>query len=68
MNLEIGKTYEIDHTRKGRFTIRIEKDDGEFVLGTIITGVAQVIVRDNERYEGEKIGLRKSFITVLKEI
>lgn len=44
MKIEVGKTYQVDHRRKGRFTLRVDKVDdlGQWVEGTVVEGEAQM--------------------------
>lgn len=59
MKLEVGKTYEVNHTRKGRFTLKVKHDGDEFVTGLIISGTATAMMRYNVVEEGEQITVRK---------
>jgi hypothetical protein len=62
---EIGKTYKIDHQRKGVFTIRVESQNEDTVTGIITSGFAGAMMAYNEKDIGDKISLRKSMITIL---
>jgi len=60
---EAGKYYKVNHTRKGRFSIRVTLQDKEWLSGTIIEGVARALCDYNVRETGEAVTLRKSHIT-----
>lgn len=63
MDLETGKTYEINHTRKGRFTARVTGQDDEWVDLEVVAGQAGAILSYNRADVGEPVTVRKSFIT-----
>lgn len=58
--IEIGKIYEVRHSRKGTFTLEITKLNGEWITGKIVTGVAKAMMSYNVRDEGEEITIRGS--------
>ena len=59
--LKIGHKYEVNHSRKGRFFIRVTEDNDAMVTGIITDGVARSIITGNETEKGEEITVRKSF-------
>lgn len=61
--LEIGRIYEVNHYRKGKFTIMVTKLDEEFATGLIVSGKANAILDHNIREMGEEITFRRSFAT-----
>ena len=63
MSLEpkLGEVYEVSHTRKGNFTIKVTCIDEEWVEGVVVDGEANAILQGNVKGEGEKVSLRKSF-------
>jgi len=63
-----GKTYNVTHCRKGSFTIKVKSQTEDWVTGTLIDGKPEVLVADNQVFEGEEITLRKTFLTKIKEI
>lgn len=63
IELEINKIYNVHSQRKGKFVMRVESIDDDFVHGVIITGKAKAILEYNERYAGETVSLRKSLTT-----
>lgn len=63
---KIGGVYDVNHSRKGKFTIRVMWEDEEWVAGSIVRGTAQALCNYNVKETGEEITLRKSFITESK--
>jgi hypothetical protein len=62
VKLEKGKTYSVDHCRKGRFTLKVKSVDGEFVRGAIVAGTAATISMSIDDYvAGDDITVRRSF-------
>lgn len=59
--LIVGKEYEVTHSRKGKFYMRINDIDNTWVHGVITGGRAGAMLEYNERFEGEEITVRKSF-------
>lgn len=57
MSFENGKTYEVTHSRKGRFTLRVENQSEEWLTGLIVDGT-----------ESEEITVRKSFLSNSSEV
>lgn len=55
--LEVGKLYEVRHTRKGTFLVRVDKVHATACDATILRGVASAIMSYNVREEGEAITL-----------
>lgn len=46
-DIEVGKKYDVDHSRKGRFRIQVDDVSGTFVTGTIIKGRARFLSEPN---------------------
>ena len=63
MKPEIGKTYDVNHSRKGKFRIRVTAVTETWVEGEILHGVAGAIMDYNTRGAGEKITVRIEFAT-----
>lgn len=63
--MEKGETYKVHHSRKGAFTMKITKDDGDWVAGVIIDGEAKYL-SDANRGKEESINVRKSFCSFEK--
>jgi hypothetical protein len=59
---EIGKIYEIDHSRKGRFSIRVEEQGEDYLEGVVVDGYAAAMMSYDVKEEGEKVRMRKSLI------
>lgn len=60
-NIEIKKTYKVNHSRKGIFELNITRIDEEWVTGIIVNGMAKAILSYNERLIGDEITIRRSF-------
>ena len=56
--LEIGKEYEVRHSRKGTFSIKVTALNDEWITGKITKGIAEAIMSYNVAYEGEEITIR----------
>lgn len=63
MELQDGKTYVVNSRRKGRFSMRLNRHDGEWATGTIVGGKAEAMIDYNEREVGEEVTVRISFCT-----
>lgn len=63
MTIEVGKTYNVNHSRKGKFALQVTSVSEEWIDGFIVSGMAKAILPYNEVYEGEKITVRRSFCT-----
>jgi len=72
MELEAGKTYEICHSSKGKFTGTVvgivSCEDGEWVKIEVIDGVASAMMDYNVAYKGDIITIRKSLIRSVSEV
>lgn len=66
--MEVGKTYEIYHSRKGKFAIKVISDDGEWLDVEIVSGTAKAMLRGNVAFAGDLLTLRKGHINSFKEI
>lgn len=63
MTIEVGKTYNVNHSRKGKFTLQVTSVGDEWIDGIIVAGMAKAIMSYNEVYKGEKITVRRSLCT-----
>ncbi|MCW5591017.1 MAG: hypothetical protein KIS74_02860 [Burkholderiales bacterium] len=63
MKLSVGTTYRVDHTRKGRFTVRLTRFDDTWATGVVVDGLAAALLPENERGVGEEVTFRRSFAT-----
>ncbi len=59
-NPRVGETLEIEHQRKGKFTMRLIRIDDEWMTGKIIKGEAKAMMSYNVKEEGEEITIRRS--------
>ena len=59
-NLEVGKTYKVNSSRKGRFQMKVTYQDETWVKGIITDGKASAIMKYNEVEKGEEVTVRKS--------
>ncbi len=55
---EVGKEYEVRHSRKGTFRIRVKAIRGEWMDGEVTDGVAKAVMRYNVAEEGDPITIR----------
>lgn len=62
MNIEVGKTYHVNHRRKGQFDLLVTKVDDEWVTGDITSGVARYLNRDH-RMDGDEITINADLAT-----
>lgn len=62
MNLEVGKTYDLTHTRKGSFVFEVVRESGEWVDGVVRGGKTKAMNSYNVCEKDESVTLRKSFI------
>lgn len=60
-DLVIGASYDVVHTRKGRFRLRVTSVGDPWVTGVIEKGTAGAMLDYNVREEGEEITIRFSF-------
>ena len=63
----VGETYNVYHTRKGRFVMRVDAVRGEWVDGEVVRGTAKAMLPYNKRAAGEGIVVRRSFCTFTPE-
>ena len=60
MTPEINRIYNVNHSRKGRFTMRVDNVNGEWVCGQIVDGTATAMMDYNVKEAGEDITVRLS--------
>lgn len=67
---EVGKTYDINHSRKGKMTVLINHVDegGPWVQATIVSGKAVGVRGDVLAAKGEELTFRASLATILREV
>lgn len=68
MTYEPGKTYEISHSRKGRFTVHVISCEGDWVHTRIVDGAAKGLRGDVLATEGESLTFRESLTQIIREI
>lgn len=62
-DIQAGKTYHINHSRKGKFTGTVTKFDDTWADVLIVMGRAKAMLAYNEANEGETVTVRRSFCT-----
>ncbi len=60
---QVGGTYAVNHSRKGKFTMLVTAVKGEWIDGIITSGKARAMLAYNERETGEEITCRDSLCT-----
>lgn len=66
---EPGKTYEISHSRKGKFVVTVISVEPPWVHSRIATGEAKMLSQANEpKSEGESLVFRDSLAQIIREI
>jgi hypothetical protein len=58
---EVGKTYNVVSSRKGRFQMTVTDVNDTFASGVILAGKAGAMLPENEREQGEEVTVRISF-------
>lgn len=66
--VENGKTYNVHHSRKGKFVLCVSSQCEEWISGTIVSGTARAMMDYNIKEAGEEITIRKSFIYSATEV
>jgi hypothetical protein len=59
----IGELYSVNHSRKGKFILKLTNESDEWITGLIVFGHADAIRQSNVKFEGEEITIRKSLCT-----
>lgn len=69
-NYEVGKTYEISHSRKGKMTVLVNHVDegGPWVQATIMAGKAVGVRGDVQAVKGDELTFRASLAVILREV
>jgi len=63
IELKIGNIYNVSHSRKGKFQMRVDAIGDDFVSGVIVSGKAGALMEYNVAYIGDNISVRKSLAT-----
>lgn len=58
--MEVGKTYKVNHSRKGKFTMKVTYVDEEWATGVITDGHAKGRMHYNYVMTGESVTVRRS--------
>jgi uncharacterized protein (UPF0179 family) len=61
MQVKTGVMYEVNHKRKGKFTMIVRITNENFTTGTVIEGKTIAFLKDNEIPEGYQTTVRNSF-------
>lgn len=64
--IEIGKTYKVDHSRKGRFTARVLNAGETWATLEIVEGQAVAMLASNGAGKGEELQIRISHATFVE--
>lgn len=65
--MEVGKTYRVNHQRKGTFVAEVKAFDSEWATLEIVSGEAAAKLEYNARYAGEELTVRRSFCTFTEQ-
>lgn len=65
-NLKLGKTYSINHRRKGIFIGKVKAVHGDTAEILITEGKAGAVCNYNEKEAGEIVKIRESLCTITK--
>lgn len=68
VQVENGKTYNVHHSRKGKFVLLVSSQSEEWISGTIVSGTARAMMDYNIKEAGEEITVRKSFLSSATEV
>ena len=67
MDIEVGKTYLITAQRKGTFMMRVTDKDETWTRGVVVGGKASAMLDYNEKFVGDEVTCRTSFIRCATE-
>jgi hypothetical protein len=67
MSIQIGKVYDVDHQRKGKFVIVVTKTDPQWVTGRIVAGLTDAMLVENRRNVGAVVTMRRSLCTLTEK-
>ena len=63
MSVQAGKTYNVNHSRKGEFVLAVTHVGDEWVTGRLIAGKPHYLNHYNEKELGEVMTVRISLCT-----
>ena len=58
--MEVGKLYKVNHSRKGKFNLRVTSFDDTWVTGIIVDSTAKAMLDYNVKTSGDEITVRIS--------
>ena len=67
MALEVGKTYLINHSRKGTFVAKIKSNDDTWTTGRIVEGQTEALMQCNVQDVGEDVTFRTRLVNSYQE-
>ncbi len=59
--LKVGKSYKVNHSRKGKFILKVTHLTDTWATGVVAAGKAEANLPHNEREQGESVTLRIAF-------
>jgi len=62
VNYKVGEVYDIRHSRKGNFKMRVTEQCDEWLDGIIVEGVADAMMEYNKKGVGDELRLNKTLI------
>ena len=68
VNLEVGKTYLINHSRKGVFAAEVSKIREDWLDCVVIEGFTNTTLLENVCYMGDSVSLKRQFIISATEV
>ena len=61
MNPTVGNLYNVKHSRKGKFTMRVTGFDEEWITGIIVDSTAKAMLDYNVKTSGDEITVRRTY-------
>ena len=66
--MEIGRTYNVTHSRKGDFTIKLLNQDDTWSTVLMVAGRTTTMLPENRAFKGDQTTIRTSFLTDIEEV
>lgn len=66
--LQEGKVYEVTHSRKGTFRLRLTGIGAEWLRGTVVAGMAHALLPENRVAVGEVVDMKRSLVTKIERV
>lgn len=63
MAVQVGKTYDVNHSRKGRFRLKVLGINGEWITGQMVSGKTKTLLPENSAEAGETVTVREQLAT-----